>query len=555
MTGSGRCHGPGCLMAAGPHSDDYCSEQCERRWTAAENGILLGRQEPTYLWVPEYGTTAGLEVIELAKSAGLILDPWQQLLIMHAFAEDPAGAWLCFEIAIIVSRQNGKGSILEAVELAWLFLFGERLVIHSAHLFETSREHFLRISTLIQMNPDFDNRVKRMREGRGAEEIELKDGARLKFMTRKGGAGRGFTGDKTVMDEAMYLDAGMMAAGLPTMATRPNAQIWYTGSAGMKHSTQLGAVRRRAYTRSDPSLMYAEWTAETRTVDEETGAPIVPDDRAAPRTWAKTNPGYAFRISQSYIEKEARALGGTESVEFGTERLGVGDWPEGDQAWEAIAKRLWDDAWDATSTIAAGRRLAYGVDADPDRMIGTITVYGCRADGKGHIETVIRQRGIAWIPGWFTDVEHPHRAGAAVALLRNGAASSLIKALTDAELVVHCPTEIEYAHACADLHTSIMERDDIRHLGQPSLTTAAGGSRQLRGREGGWVWDRTVLSDQSPLVGATVAKWHHDTFKSSSGGWVSSSDELLAGAVAAPPVTGRGATGFASVRRPGRVSQ
>jgi hypothetical protein len=548
---------------------EFCSHECHGRAGALRDGVLLGSQTPTFLWVPPYETTAGLEVIEMAKRAGLVLDPWQQLLIMHAFAEDPFGAWLCFEIAIIVSRQNGKGSILEAVELAWLFLFGERLIIHSAHLFETSREHFLRISTLIQMNPDFDRRVKRMREGRGAEEIELLSGARLKFMTRKGGAGRGFTGDKTVMDEAMYLDAGMMAAGLPTMATRPNAQIWYTGSAGMRHSTQLGAVRRRAYTGSDPSLMYAEWTAETRTkateVDEhgvEREVIVIPDPRGDPVTHAKVNPGYGpvgvGRITGTYIAKEMRALGGADSVEFGTERLGIGDWPEEDDAWAVITKPQWTDVEDRASEVGPGRRYAFAVDADASREVCTIVTYGMRTDGRGHIETVTRRKGYAWVVPWFLDEDHPGRREAVgVGMLSNGAAAQLIGPLIGAKVPVHCPSGAEYAQACGDLYTSITERLDVRHLGQPSQSTAVGGARMLRvGREGAWVWDRSVTTDQSALVGDTLAKWVYDRCVGRSGGWAATDDDLFGGdADRTPPVNGRGAAGFAAARSAGKVSR
>jgi hypothetical protein len=571
MGPAGNCMAPGCLrrVKAGDPFEHFCSRECHGRDRATRDGVLLGSQVPTFLWVPQYDTTAGLEVIEMAKSAGLVLDPWQQLLVMHAFAEDPFGAWLCFEIAIIVSRQNGKGSILEAVELAWLFLFGERLIIHSAHLFETSREHFLRISTLIQMNPDFDRRVKRMREGRGAEEIELLSGARLKFMTRKGGAGRGFTGDKTVMDEAMYLDAGMMAAGLPTMATRPNAQIWYTGSAGMRHSTQLGAVRRRAYTGSDPSLMYAEWTAETRTKAIEVDGHgvereiiVIPDPRGDPVTHAKVNPGYGpvgvGRITGTYIAKEMRALGGAESVEFGTERLGIGDWPEEDDAWAVITKQQWSDVEDRTSEIGPGRRYAFGLDADASRNMCTITSYGLRADGRGHLETVTRRKGYAWVLPWFLDEEHPgRRAAIGIGLLSNGAAAQLFTPLVNAKLTVHCPSGPEYAQACGDLYTSITERLDVRHLGQPSQSTAVGAARQLKvSRDGAWVWDRTVTTDQSTLVGDTLAKWVYDHHAATGGGWMASHGDLVGDAAGhVPPVNGRGASGFAAARSAGRVGR
>lgn len=554
--------GPGCLRRVKPRDpyDHFCSQQCLGRQHAEEDGVLLGSQTPTFLWVPQYDTTAGLEVIEMAKDAGLVLDPWQQLLIMHAFAEDPAGAWLCFEIAIIVSRQNGKGSILEAVELAWLFLFGERLIIHSAHLFETSREHFLRISTLIQMNPDFDRRVRRMREGRGAEEIELMDGARLKFMTRKGGAGRGFTGDKTVMDEAMYLDADMMAAGLPTMATRANAQIWYTGSAGMRHSSQLGAVRHRAFRRNDPALMYAEWTAEKAVYDEFDPALLVGgDDPADRRTWAKVNPGFGprpvGRITEDYIVKEIRALGGPQSAQTGTERLGIGDWPEEDAAWAVIPKGSWGKALDAYSEIPASGRVCHGLDADADRGVTTLSAFGLRADGLGHAETVTRHRGLAWVLPWLLDDAHPLRRTRPVAVLRNGAAASLVADMQNAGIVVLLPTETEYARACGDLVTSFVERCDVRRVEQQSLSDAAAGAQKLVNREGGWVWDRTVPSDQSPIVGVTLAKWGYTQWKPT-GGWVASADDFTAvpagdGAV---PVSNRGPSGYASARRAARVN-
>jgi hypothetical protein len=46
---------------------------------------------------------------------------------------------------VIVSRQNGKGAILEARELAGLFQFGEELILHSAHEYRTAMEAFRRI--------------------------------------------------------------------------------------------------------------------------------------------------------------------------------------------------------------------------------------------------------------------------------------------------------------------------------------------------------------------------------------------------------------------------
>ena len=99
--------------------------------------------------------------------AGLILDPWQELALMSALGEGDDGKWAAFEVGLVVPRQNGTGSILEARELAGLFLFGERLIIHSAHQFDTSLEAFRRLLTLIEETPDFSRRVKRVSRSHG----------------------------------------------------------------------------------------------------------------------------------------------------------------------------------------------------------------------------------------------------------------------------------------------------------------------------------------------------------------------------------------------------
>ena len=71
--------------------------------------------------------------------------------------ETAAGRWAAFEVGLIVPRQNGKGSILEALELAALFLADPDapppLILHSAHEFKTSAEHFRRVRDLIEATP------------------------------------------------------------------------------------------------------------------------------------------------------------------------------------------------------------------------------------------------------------------------------------------------------------------------------------------------------------------------------------------------------------------
>ena len=152
--------------------------------------VLLGSQEPTRLVLPPRVGSAGAEAVELARSAGLILDPWQATTLDAALSEQPGGQWAAFEVGVVVPRQNGKGAILEARELAGLFLLGEELILHSAHEFKTGQEAFRRVLNLIENTPDLDRKVKRVRTSHGEEGIETTTGARLRFVARSSGSGQ-----------------------------------------------------------------------------------------------------------------------------------------------------------------------------------------------------------------------------------------------------------------------------------------------------------------------------------------------------------------------------
>lgn len=469
---------------------------------------LLGSQEPTYQWCPEWAVTYGDEAAALynaaAASAGQVLDEYQVAALRMALAFDRARVLLCFELAIILSRQNGKNEILLALELAWLFLFGEPLIIHSAHLAETAREHFIKLWVLIQSTPDLDRRVAKVREGKGAEEIILKSGARLKFMTRSGKAGLGFTGSKLVMDESMFLDAVAMAAGLPTMATKRNAQVVYAGSAGHKDSTQLAAVRQRGYDR-DPAVGLMVWEAN-RPIYDDSGTLVDGDDPEDPATWAKVNPAFRVRITEKYVRNEAKTLGGFRQPEWWRQRLGVGDYPASEAAWKVIGRAVWEaTAVHDTEPVMAPAGRALAVDADPETGVYTLGVAGRRPDGRGHLELIERKRGSEWIVDRVDEIRVRKGRRYPVVLLRTSIAAHLEQDLTARRYRVHTPTQQEYAAACQALVRDL-EGGQLVHLEQPASTTAAGHGDKRKGQGGSWVWDLDQ-PHQAPIKVLTLAWW------------------------------------------------
>jgi phage terminase large subunit-like protein len=247
-----------------------------------------------------------------------------------------------------VSRQNGKGAILEGRELAGLFLLDERLIIHSAHQFDTSLEAFRRLLALVEGNADLSRRVKRVSRAHGEEGIELMNGQRVRFRTRTKGGGRGFTGDCLILDEAMELSQAAHGALLPTLSAVPNPQVWYTGSAVDQQVHDNGRVfariRARGMSGDDPRLAYLEWSADCDMDD----AHQVAED---PDAWAQANPGLGIRITTEHIASEQRSM---DSRTFAVERLGIGDWPQ--VGATADKRRIDIDDWralaDPRSTIA-----------------------------------------------------------------------------------------------------------------------------------------------------------------------------------------------------------
>jgi phage terminase large subunit-like protein len=344
--------------------------------------------------------------------AGLTLDDWQQDVLEDALAVRSDGKWSAFEVGLVVPRQNGKGAVLEALELHALFREPDcRLILHSAHEFKTAKEAFRRVVSLIDANPKMKAKA-RVRYTTGEEGIELDDGSRLKFVARSSGSGRGFSGDLVILDEAYNLSDDMMAAMLPTMSARPNPQLWYTSSAPMPRveSDVLRRLCKRGRAGTSESLLFFEWCAAD--VDKL-------DD---PDAWARANPGMGLRITEEFIARELEAL---EPDEFSRERLGV--WADLSETERIIPER----AWRACEDVKSGPEgpVSFALDVSPDRAWSSIAVAGVSARGGVHVELVDRRPGTGWLVDRAVEVQSRWHGEFAVA--KGSPAWSLETELTD----------------------------------------------------------------------------------------------------------------------------
>lgn len=463
---------------------------------------VLDLQRPRVMHFPEASSSAGAEAVDLARMAGLDLDPWQALVLEHSLAERDDGRWAAFEVGCVVSRQNGKGGIEEARELAGLFLLGERLLIHSAHQFDTSLEAFRRLLFLIEDTPEFDRRVKRVSRAHGEEGIELIGGQRIRFRTRTKGGGRGFTGDCLILDEAMILPETAHGALLPTLSARPNPQVWYMGSAVdqlvHEHGVVFARIRERGLAGSDDSLAFFEWSAEAVDADgAELGPSQVPAALACDEeAWRQANPALGIRISAEHIENERRSL---DPRTFAVERLGIGDWPVTDpDAGAVIDLARWRSLTDVSSTMVDP--VCFAFDVTPDRSSSSICAAGRRADGLVHVEVIEQRRGTSWVPARIAELRERHRP-AAILRDSSGPAASIEIAGKVEDIAT-----ADYVKACSVLF-DLVEDEMLRHLGTIDLDTAIRGAAK-RPLVDAWAWSRkTSKVDISPLVGVTLAAW------------------------------------------------
>lgn len=496
------------------------------------------------------GQFVGMDMLAWAKGVGYDLFDWQKWVLVNGVGTDPKGAWSALQGAVIVPRQNGKGTILEVLELYHMFVLRDNLLIHTSHELKTSQEHLLRVEKAIEDNSSLRSNVKMSgnkmaRHTNGQEVIELKkkptlimgsngsrvrvsNSPRLRFLARSRGSARGFTCDFLVYDEAMILDTQSVGASLPTLSSRPNPQVWFAGSSGLEDSFQLAKLHN--HIKKDTRTIFgAEWAIkehkETCPRDEITGRPgnnlIVCNDpehqdRDDPRSVATANPSLGVTIQVNYVRK--MEFGSMDRTEFDRERLGVGQWPSEEAAWAVIPEDLWESL---TIQIKKGERqrpMAFAVDVDPDGRNSTISVAWVK-DGKDIVlETAKSRPGTSWVVDTMKEWDKKYRP-IAIVVPRSGPAAGLgddiEKMWPDnpkwGTKVIRATVNDEAAAFAWFTQQCRNKEKRIKHLAQeraPKLYSAISTAETRVVGDGGKTWSRRDSeTDITPITSGTLAAW------------------------------------------------
>jgi hypothetical protein len=465
---------------------------------------------PRVLWVPAADSALGDRAVEWCRSIGLNLDPEQELMLRAFFGVKENGRWQCREVGLNVPRQNGKGEVLLARELFGMFELEERLVIHTAHEFKTSAEHFQRLEAVFRANPQLDAEVKRRPSGQvvgyryshGEESITLQDGRRIEFKTRTKSGMRGFAGvDFLALDEAMIIAEAGLNSALPIIRASKaerGPQICYAGSAVDQETHDHGVVwtrvRERGIAGGDPDLAYVEWSLDFEHPDDVPDA--VADD---PDVWMSVNFAIARgRVDVDHMAWERRAL---SDRGFKVELLGVGDPPATDGAADVlVSKEGWASVCDPESVLMDPVCIAF--DVSPDRH-SSIVAAGRNEQGRMAIELVHSRAGTGWLTERLSALYRDHEV-AEIVCDGYGPAAAIARKADDAGIKVRLLDSGDYGKACGQFVDAVGEQT-LRHIGQDELDSAVRGAK-ARPLVDRWAWSRTKSTvNISPLVAATLA--------------------------------------------------
>lgn len=335
---------------------------------------LIGSRIPRLSHVPEGDSSRGDRAVEFARLAGMTLFPWQEDVLRAMCITGDDGKWAASESVISVPRQNGKGEILVARELAGIYLFGEQEILHTAHFLDTAVDARDRLWDVIEHCEDLmfwweddpeTPGVPQLVRSNGKESIVFPTGQKVKFRTRTDKTGRGLSIDLLVFDECFNLPKQTYSAISKTTRAKQNAHTIFISSpvdnSEHIHGATFSAKRWAGIDRA-PGVMFMEWSADPDQVDIYSREALVQSNPSL----TLDGPGAQFRdaMQDANSAKVSEALRDAYLVET----LGIGNWVPRDGEDSDFTPIIDLDAWramaDDAPVVTKLRESALGIDVN-----------------------------------------------------------------------------------------------------------------------------------------------------------------------------------------------
>lgn len=465
---------------------------------------LRGSQTPRIRSAPPSSYSLADEVLDLVMLAGRIHIPWQAAATTDIMACRSDGKWAAKEVGLLVARQNGKSAVVENVELGWMVFEPGVQILHTAHEMPAALESMRKLIALFDGHRDLRKLIapRGIRKRGGEEGVTLRNGSRILFRSRTDSAGRSFSGERIVYDEAMIITPESENALSNILTTAKNPQTLYIGSAAdidsMPHCHKWDGLRERGKAGEDPSLLWIEYSCP-------------PDvDESDPQAWAQANPSLGYITTEEFVADQYRSQKDRNLKGFRTERLSIWNGPkrsEGEHAHVINMDAVRDAVVDRSLSPRLTDRRALGVARDWRGEVTAVAAAVYTDDGRIFVE-----RGRVAEPNTQADVQFLVSCvdafdPVAIAIDSGSPADVLTPHLVAKKIEPVRTTTAQMGQACLGLKTGF-EEGEIVHLGDKALMDILNVVEKRNiGRTGAWAFEWDCQENIALLVAVTLAVW------------------------------------------------
>ena len=416
--------------------------------------------------------------------------PWQKYVILDACKLKDDGEFLARTCALLISRQNGKTTLLKFRILAGMFLWDEKLQLAAAQNRDIALEVFRSVAEIIDGHDWLRRKVKAVTRANGREEIETLSGCRYKIIAATPGSARGLSANTIYIDEArMHKTTDAFAALAYTMQAAKNPQMWITSNAGDIHSVLLNQIRQRAMNKiennTDDDIAYWEWSAQ-------------PGLKLADRKgWVQANPALGHTITEDILQARMN----DDPVVIQTEML---------CQWVSTFSSPWNPG-DFTACTQPGLKLIpdrttwMGVEIAPDRTSFAIVGAQMLDDGSigvGLMDMESQETSIDDLLIADRIAQWSKKYNAESILLNKFSGDSVAAKLRLASVNAEVIAGAKYYQAC-DETLGAMAGARITHAGQPELTASVNACVKKTTEAGSWYVSRR--KDAVPAIAMMLA--------------------------------------------------
>lgn len=423
------------------------------------------------------------------------LDRWQIGIGTLIFSKRENGLYSCGIGGAVISipRQVGKTHMMAGLMFALCIARPKTTVLWTAHRARTHQETFGSMQGIANRT-EIAPFVGHIRKGAGQEAVLFTNESRILFGARENGFGRGFAEvDVIVMDEAQILTEKAMDDMVPATNAAPNGLVIMLGTP--PRPTDPGEVfrnRRESALAGDKDTLYVELSA-----DED-------GNIESRRQWAKANPSYPHRTTESAILRMRKLLGSDDSFK----REGLGIWDKNAVSLKVFKKDLWNER---AGDRPEDGKIVYGVKFSSDGSEVALAGAVKPDEGPIFVEAIRSEplsMGTEWLKSFL--VKRKDSASQIVIDGKSGA-GTLINDLREAGIknkrIIIAPTLDQVLVSHSTFENGYIQ-GGLSHSSQPELTEQAlSASRRKIGKNGGYGWEPPEGGSVAFLDAATLAFW------------------------------------------------